>query len=303
MTVGTALASAAFAVFMLLSFGTLLFGGEQVGTIVGVAGIFMSVFEVSRQRDSGHAAIVDSGPGTREPFRFPAEQGLAGGLFGGVIAGFIITTVYYLALPQYVAWMLARDLPVPTFWDLLSPILIASALIGTVVGILSLGVAELFGYLSRPVSVLLINRLWGAILGGLIAGLITGPLATLYFGLIQWPVLQPGQMLVGALPAAGLLVFAILYFGKAQFTGAVWRGLLVAFLATVMVGALAAVVLSAFEAEIIAMLQYYIVQGGRGDLLTGGLFYGAFVGSLLGAVIGLTLVLAPSVEGSASAPR
>jgi hypothetical protein len=297
MTVGTALASAAFSVFALMSAGTLLFGEEQIGTVFGVAGLFMSVFEVSRQRDGGSAAAaVGGGPDAREPFRFPAEQGLAGGLFGGVIAGLVITVVYYVSLQQYVAWMVAHNLAVPTFWELLSPILIASALIGAVVGILSLGLAELFGYLARPITVLLINRLTGALLGGLLAGLITGPLGTLYFGRIQWPVLHPAQMLAGALPAAGLLVFAILYFGKAQFNSAVWTGLLVAMLATVMVGALAAVVLSALESEIAAMLMHYIVQGDRGDLLMGGLFYGGFVGTLLGAVVGLTLVLAPAIQ-------
>jgi predicted lipid-binding transport protein (Tim44 family) len=113
--------------------------------------------------------------------------------------------------------MIANNLAIPTFWDLLSPILIASALIGAVVGLLSLGFAELFGYLSQPLTVLLVNRFSGGLLGGLLAGLITGPLGTLYFGLIQWPVLHPAQMLAGALlrRASG---FAIRYFGRSQFT-------------------------------------------------------------------------------------
>lgn len=298
MTVGTAFASAGFAVFVLLSGGTLLFGEERLGTIVGVAGIFMSIFEVTRQRQPVHAAAAGQPIPPTGPFRFPVEQGLAGGLFGGVIGGLIITVVYYLSMQKYVAWMTMHGLPVPTFWELLTPILIASALIGAVVGLLSLGVAELFAHLSNATSVLVMNRLSGAILGGLIAGLITGPLGTLYFGLIQWPVLHPAEMLAGALPATGLLVFAILYFGRARFDRLAWRGLLIAMIATLMVGALAAVVLSAFEAEVIAMLEHYIVHGNRLELLTGGLFYGGFVGTLLGAVIGLTLVLAPRPQAS-----
>jgi hypothetical protein len=297
MTVGSALASAAFAVFGLMSAGTFIFGQEQIGTVVGAAGIFMSVFEIARQRDSGKAALaVANGPERRQPFRFPAEQGLIGGLFGGVIAGLIITAVYDLALPQNIPWMVAHHHPVPTFWDLLTPILIGSALIGAVVGLLSLGLAELFGHLASPATLLLINKLSGGIIGGLIAGLITGPLGTLYFGLIQWPVLLPGQLLAGALPAAGILVFAILYFGKAQFDGVIWRGLLVTIVATLLVAGLAAVVMQTFEAEILALLQRYVVEGGRVNLLTGGLYYGAFVGTLLGAVIGLTLLLAPSAK-------
>ena len=297
MTVGSALASAAFAVFGLMSAGTFIFGQEQIGTVVGAAGIFMSVFEIARQRDNGKAALAVAGA-PEQPFRFPAEQGLIGGLFGGVIAGLIITVVYDLALPQNIPWMVAHHHPVPTFWDLLTPILIGSALIGAVIGLLSLGLAELFGHLASPATLLLINKLTGGIIGGLIAGLITGPLGTLYFGSIQWPVLLPGQMLSGALPAAGFLVFAIFYFGKAQFSGVIWRGLLVTLIATLLVAGLAAVVMQTFEEEILALLQHYVVEGGRVNLLTGGLYYGAFVGTLLGAVIGLTLLLAPSAKNA-----
>jgi hypothetical protein len=293
MTVGTALASAGFSVFLLLSAGTLLFGEERLGTIVGVVGIFMSVFEVSRQRSPAAESPTAGRPDVPGPFRFPAEQGLAGGLFGGVIAALIITVVYYISMQEYVPWMTAHGLPVPTFWQLFSPILIASALIGAVVGLLGLGVAELFAHLSTATTVLIVNRLTGAIIGGLIAGLITGPLGTLYFGLIRWPVMHPAQMLAGALPATGLLIFAILYFGRGRFDGLAWRGLLVAMVATLLVGAVAAVVLSAFEGEIIALLERYLVHADRRDLLVGGLFYGAFVGTLLGAVMGLTLLLAP----------
>jgi hypothetical protein len=153
--------------------------------------------------------------------------------------------------------------------------------------------AELFAHISNPLSFLVINRLTGAIVGGLIAGLIAGPLGTLYFGLINWPVMHPGQMLAGALPATGLLVFAILYFGRGRFDALAWRGLLMAMISTLMVGAVAAVVLAAFQAEVVAMLERYIVHGSRNDLLIGGLFYGAFVGTALGAVMGLTLVLVP----------
>jgi hypothetical protein len=294
-TVGSALASAAFAVFVLLSAGTFLFGEEQIGTIVGTAGIFMSVFEIAHQRDGGKSALAVVG-GPEQPFHFPAEQGLIGGLFGGVIAGLIIAIVYDLALPQNIPWMVAHHHPVPTFWDLLTPILIGSGLIGAVVGLLSLGLAELFGHLARPAILLLINKFTGGVIGGLIAGLITGPLGSLYFGSIQWPVLLPGQMLSGALPAAGLLVFAILYFGRAQFSGVIWRGLVVTTIATLLVAGLAAVVMKTFEAEILALLQRYIVEGGRVNLLTGGLYYGAFVGTLLGAVVGLTLLLAPPAK-------
>jgi hypothetical protein len=238
----------------------------------------------------------------RGPFRFPVEQGLAGGLFGGVVAGLIITVVYYSAVQDFAPLMIERNLPVPTFWDLLTPILVASALIGAVVGLLSLGFAALFAHLSRPITLLIVNRLTGAMFGGLLAGLITGPLGTLYFGLIQWPVLHPAQMLAGALPATGLLVFAILNFGRARFSRTVWRNLLVAMLATLLVGALAAVVLTALAPEIAALLQQYIVLGSRRDLLVGGLVYGAFVGTLMGAVIGLTLVLSPA-SATLSAPR
>jgi hypothetical protein len=293
MTVGTALASAGFSIFLLLSAGTLMFGEEHLGTIVGVVGIFTSVFEVSRQRGPAPAAPVAGGPGAPRPFRFPAEQGLAGGLFGGVIAGLIVTVVYYVSMQQYVPWMTTHGLPVPTFWQLFTPILIASALIGALVGLFGLGLAELFAHLSSPVSLLVVNRLTGAIFGGLIAGLITGPLGTLYFGLINWPVLHPAQMLAGALPATGLLIFAIIYFGRGRFDALAWRGLLMAMISTLMVGAIAAVVLTAFEAEVVALLEHYIVHGSRNDLLTGGLFYGAFVGAVLGAVMGLTLILAP----------
>jgi hypothetical protein len=74
-------------------------------------------------------------------------------------------------------------------------------------------------------------------------------------------------------------------------------------LATVMVSAVAAVVLTALAPEIGELLQRFIVQGDRRDLLVGGLFYGAFVGTLMGAVVGLTLVLTPDAPNHAAAAR
>ena len=160
-----------------------------------------------------------------------------------------------------------------------------------------MGFAALFEHLRKAAPSLtpLVNRLTGAIAGGLLAGLICGPLGTLYFGLQPLPVLEPGLMLWGALPGAGLMTFSIVAYGDERFGKRTLQTLLLAMAAVALVATFAAIILTAFAPEIITLIQHYIVPWARTGLLHGGLYYGAFVGAMLGFVVGLTLLLTPRI--------
>lgn len=216
-----------------------------------------------------------------------------GGFFGGAIAAPVISVAYYAVLTATREEMANLGFPPPNEPGLFVEIAMASLAIGAVVGLLTLGFAALFEHLRKGALLLtpLVNRISGALVGGIIAGLVCGPLGTLYFGLQPLPVLEPHIMLMGALPAVGLMTFSIVAYGDERVGRRTLTTLLLAMAAVALVAAAVAVILTAFEPEITALIHEYIVLGTRGELLRGGLYYGAFVGAALGIAVGLTLVM------------
>ena len=301
MTNAFALASASFTVLALVLGTALWAGAHQVGTAVSLVSLVLTMFEMFRfRRPESVAPSPGPGPGPGD-FHFPVERGLWGGLFGGVVAAPIIGFAFLKDVDAWRPYIEQLGHQVPSNINIFIEILVASIAIAVVLGLLSLGLAAYFDHLSRrmPGIGLVVNRLNGGILGGILAGLITGPLGTLYFGMKPLPVLHPQTMLLGALPATGLIVFSIINYDRHAFGGRTVKQFMLALAATVIVSIVAVVALTALGPEILEYLQTYVVRATRSSLLIGGLYYGAFVGAFLGAIVGLTLLLSGGSETSA----
>jgi hypothetical protein len=292
MTNALAISSIALTVISLLMASVLVVGAAPAELALGVASIIVTVLELVHRARATQSQPMPSGAGGPQ-FTFPWATGVFGGFFGGAIAAPVIAVAYHAVLVATREEMAKLGFPPPNEPRLFVEIAMASLAIGAVVGVLTLGFAALFEHLRKgaPLLTPLVNRLTGALAGGLIAGLICGPLGTLYFGLQPLPVLEPKLMLIGALPAAGLMTFSIVAYGNERIGWRTLTTLLLAMASVALVAAVVAVVLMAFTPEIIALIQHYIVPGTRSGLLHGGLYYGAFVGSALGAVVGLTLLM------------
>lgn len=292
MTNALAISSIALAVLSLLTASVLVTGASTPELLLGVASIIVTVLELINRAHTTPAPLPPAGSGGPR-FTIPWTTGLFGGFFGGAIAAPVIALAYHTVLVTTREEMAALGFPPPDEPRLFIEITMASLAIGAVVGVLTLGFAALFEHLRKGARVLtpLVNRLTGAFAGGLVAGLICGPLGTLYFGLQPLPVLEPHVMLMGALPAAGLMTFAIVAYGDERVGRRTLATLLLAMASVALVAAAVAVMLTALAPEINALTQQYIVSGTRSELLRGGLYYGAFVGAALGAVVGLTLLM------------
>lgn len=292
MTNALAISSIALTVLSLLTASVLVVGAGTPELALGVASIIVTVLElINRARATPAPAMPPGAGGPR--FTFPWTTGVFGGFFGGAIAAPVIAVAYYSVLAAAREEMARLGFPPPDEIRLFVEIAMASLAIGAVVGVLTLGFAALFEHLRKGAPLLspLVNRLTGAVAGGLIAGLVCGPLGTLYFGLQPLPVLEPQVMLIGALPAVGMMTFSIVAYGDERVGRRTFTTLLLAMVAVALVAAAVAVVLTAFTPEITALIHDYIVPGTRSGLLRGGLYYGAFVGAAMGVVVGLTLIM------------
>lgn len=291
-----ALASLAMTTLAILGGQTMLdISLNTAQTLIAIAGMAHEMTKVRSGRPIyGEAA---NGIHTGTPFEPPFEKGLLGGLFGGMVAAPLITLVYYPDMQQY-AVMLGGAVELPTFSRVLAEMTVTSAAIGVVLGLLSLTLAEYFEHLrSRHSKVWpFANRLTGAVLGGIAAGLVTGPLASLYFGQLSRPMIEPGTLLLGTLPGAGIIVFSIVNYDHKPLSLETLRNFLKALASTFVIAAFAAAIIATFGPFVLDLLARYIVHAIPSDLFVGGLYYGAFVGAFLGAVVGLTLIISTPVQ-------
>lgn len=298
MTNALAISSIALTALSLMTASVFLAGAGSLELALGVASIVVAAMELIHRARSTPAAPQPAGPSGPQ-FEFPWATGIFGGFFGGAIAAPVISAVYYSIVAGMREELIRRGFPPPNETKLIMEIVIASLAIGAVLGALTLGFAALFEHLRKGAALLtpLVNRFTGAFVGGVLSGLICGPLGTLYFGMQPLPVMEPQVMLMGALPAVGLMTFSIVAYGDERVGRRTLTMLLLAMAAVVLVAVVVAIVLTAFAPEIAALIHRYIVRATRVELLRGGLAYGAFVGAALGAVVGLTLVLTARRKG------
>ena len=135
----------------------------------------------------------------------------------------------------------------------------------------------------------------GAIIGGMLTGLIAGPALTVYFGLKSRPDMVPKLLIPGGLLGSGFVIFSIVNFDFERLTLRRIRSSVLAALAALGIGIVVAIVVMGF---------LYIVGAVRADtdwlhqhshdywvLAAGGAIYGIPVGAILGSVIGAAIIL------------
>jgi hypothetical protein len=216
-------------------------------------------------------------------FKLLWRRGLFGGFFGGIIAAPIITTAYYFSA-------VGPSAHLPAFGQLLTETTIACVIIGVLLGLLALTAAEQFEARRTlwPQHRWIVNSFAGAVLGGIIAGVICGPWVTLYFGLKDRPFVVPYILLLGAIPGTAVMIFSILNYTLDRINlVALAKSGVASLLAVVVVGVVAGGLGLLFQGpieQIAASVPYEWTA-----ILLAGLPYGVAIGIALGAVFGLAL--------------
>lgn len=204
-----------------------------------------------------------------------------GGFFGGVIAGPLITAAYVFF------WDVRWGDPPPT-GEVLSEILLACVFCGSLLGPLGYNLARL-SLFERVAghNKLLANSLGGAA-GGLITGVIAGPVVTWYFGSQERPFATPEVLYPGGLIGAMLTIFVILNYRLELFSYRRFISRLAACAVSVLVIAAATTIIFAFSYDFMLWLIDSVL--GKFDvetLILAGLVAGPTVGLVLGAAVGL----------------
>jgi len=146
----------------------------------------------------------------------------------------------------------------------------------------------------------------GAILGGLIAGILCGPSVTLYYGRFNRSFLDPFTAAPGAVIATAIIAFSIVNYSLEQFSGRrILSSFLSAFMATVVTFVLLILCLAVLDSVgFIRSMFTYSNQGWYDHfetdivkasfrLMSGGLAFGMVFGPFLGLLIGLTYIWSP----------
>ncbi len=265
-----------------------------VGLAVASFGLFFAGLQRAYRLLRGDPDATDPDPHGDDSgrFRVPWRQGLFGGFFGGVIAAPIITIAYHFA---WKATPGAGD-PAP-FGQLLTEIMIACVIIGLLLGVFALSFAEYFKRLRlrSPELGWLINPFSGALLGGIIAGVICGPWTTLYFGLQNRPFILPDVLLIGAIPGTAVMVFSILNYSLEKVN--------LRTLAQSGAAALGSVLIVGAVFGALGWVTRDLIQGIANGvryewtaILLAGLPYGVAIGIVLGSVFGLALLGTAALE-------
>jgi uncharacterized caspase-like protein len=136
----------------------------------------------------------------------------------------------------------------------------------------------------------------GSLVGGVLAGIITGPGVMIYFARLCRPILQPEYLMPGAIIGAAFIAFAVVNYNLERFS--------LARLGASAIAALAAGVCGVIAGGLIFGALYWVgfvdhIIGWISDELTlqsfilGGIAYGVPVGIVLGLIIALTQIFTP----------
>lgn len=288
--------------FLLKEDASIEWGLIGAAVLALVMGLFLSGLHNAYARLRGDN---DGDPGDgRRRLREDAKKGFIGGVFGGMIAAFVIATTYWHASVETGT--------LPPFGQLLTESTVAGIFVAATLGVLSLVASTWLSTRASPLLSKITSRnrtLIGAVVGGIAAGLVAGPFVTLYFARFFRPVLQPMILAPGAILGTAVIAFAIVNYSLESFS--------LKRLARSAVGALAATFTSLLVAGIFLGLLYWTGfvkfmvsfvadkyfygllhswDGGALSLLFGGLIYGLVIGPILGLLIGLALIWTPESE-------
>jgi hypothetical protein len=227
------------------------------------------------------------------------RKGAGGGFLGSLVGAL------FLSVPYFYQW--AK--PTETFGQLCLEIIYGTAFAACLLGPLALAGAHLW---PAPKGASIRTRIgyvmFGAGLGGTLAGLIAAPFITSYFGSMSGrPEMDPLLLLPGSVVSSAAIVFSIMNFELERLSG---RHLGISagssFLA-VGLGAVFAVIifgplylLGAVSAVTVFLENHYYSPLA---LFFGGALYGAPVGLVLGLAIGAAIVLVQFFSGQLTVPR
>jgi hypothetical protein len=231
---------------------------------------------------------LDRTPTLRDHLVTCVQKGVLGGYLGSLPASLLISATYYGSWAE----------PLEPFGKVLLEITTATALTSCLLSVCSLFFARTsigargFG-LSPDRS--LMRLALGAAAGGVVAGLISGPILSAYFGLIHdRPEMRPWLLLPGAVVGSSIQIFSIVNFDFERLTSRrVWTSLRSSFVALLAGIATSGVVFGSLAAAGIVSRVISWMEDNPDDatiLALGGAIYGIPVGFVLGATIGFAIV-------------
>ncbi|AUX78707.1 caspase family protein [Sinorhizobium fredii] len=220
------------------------------------------------------------------------QKGLLGGYLGSLLAAPTLSALYYYE------W----DFPHISLGQLMVEITYGTAfaacpLGGTTIFCAGVGRQLRFSKFAVATRVFL-----GSCVGGAVAGGLTAPFLTYYFGIMEnRPQMTPERLLPGSILGAAFIVLSIVNFDFERLTRRrVWASIASAFLAIALGAAMAVVVfaplyLMGIVHAVIAYLEARVND--PWGMMKGGFIYGLPTGLVLGAVIGSAIVLTERLSG------
>lgn len=221
------------------------------------------------------------------------QKGLLGGILGSLVAAPVLSALYYYGWP----------FPPISLGQLSLEITYGTAFAACPLGILSFLFAGLARHWTTRAN--LSNHdvakpsLWaflGGCMGGAVAGALTAPFLTSFFGLMHnRPPMTPELLLPGSIFGAAFLVVAIVNFDFERLSRRrVWTSIASALLA-LCVGLLVTVIVFTplYALGVVTAVQSYLEEHSEDpiSLMKGGLIYGLPVGFVLGSVIATAILL------------
>lgn len=207
-----------------------------------------------------------------------------GGFFGGLFSAPLIAIPYYFSVTDGAI----------AFGKLLGDVTIACASTGVTLGALS------YAFFKRPPlrfrgdgkTAQAASWISGTVGGGL-AGLVPGAVATCYFGRFPLPAAQPSVLVLGGLLGAAVLVLSILSYSVERFSyGEFWARARASLIATLCVGAATGVVPLFIGYDSLARtIALQLQDEDFWSLLFIGVWLGPLIGVVFGAAISLALLL------------
>lgn len=260
----------------LLSLAILLFGTQNV-----YARLRGNVEEDRRTSDLA-AHILKS-----------AQKGILGGYLGSSVASLVLGCLYYAN------WRYLSDYALHvSFAQILIEITLATAMTACLLGSLALFFSRL-AIIGWKVTVSEnrspIRLIAGATVGGWLAGVVSAPLLTMYFGRFERPEMTPALLLPGSLVGASILIFSIVNFDFERLSSRrVWASVRAA-VAALAFGLVSAGVIFGilYPMGVVGAVTDYLRVDSQNlaRLALGGAAYGLPVGGVLGIVIGTAIVL------------
>lgn len=202
------------------------------------------------------------------------DSGLYGGLVGGAFAGLFIGVAYYVQFSSLDRSVTSAIIP---------QIFLYSSFSGLLLGA-SIQVIILWFRYQYPRLVL--NEVWGGLLGGAIGGIPVGALAGLTFGFRHEYFVEPVALVTGSLFGVVFIALGALFYDY----GGRWQNVTRAFIASLLITACTATV----GIVILQLLdiEAWFFFGTSSTLMTrGGAILGVVIGMVAGLQVGLTLSL------------